>query len=63
MKRWILIVAVVGPGLLAACNSIGVGVGIGVPIGGRGGVGVTIGGSVPLPTRPAEPPASAASAP
>jgi hypothetical protein len=63
MKRWIWIVAIVGPGVLAACNSIGVGVGIGVPIGSRGGVGVTVGGSVPLPTRPADPPASAASAP
>lgn len=49
--------------LLVACGSVGVGIGIGIPIGGHGGVGVTIGGTVPLPARPAEPPASAASAP
>jgi hypothetical protein len=60
-RRWLVVLAA-AISLLAACNSIGVGVGIGVPIG-RGGVGVTVGGSVPLPTRPAEPAASAASAP
>jgi hypothetical protein len=62
MKRW-MVVATAAAALTWGCNSIGVGVGIGVPIGSRGGVGVTVGGSVPLPTRPAEPPASAASAP
>ena len=62
MKRW-MVVATAAAALTWGCNSIGAGVGIGVPIGSRGGVGVTVGGSVPLPTRPAEPPASAASAP
>ncbi len=58
-----LLLASLACALLAACGSIGVGIGIGIPIGGHGGVGVTIGGTVPLPARPAEPPASAASAP
>lgn len=49
--------------LLAACESVGIGVGIGVPIG-RGGVSIGVGGTVPLPqSKPAEPAASAASAP
>jgi hypothetical protein len=48
--------------LLAACGSVGVGVGIGIPIGSRGGAGISIGGTVPLPQK-AEPAASAASAP
>jgi hypothetical protein len=49
--------------LLAGCNSVGIGVGVGFPIGSHGGAGVSIGGTVPLPAKPAEPPASAASAP
>jgi hypothetical protein len=44
---------------LSACGSVGVGLGIGIPIGSRGGVGVSVGGSVPLPAKPAESPASA----
>ncbi len=62
MKR-LFAVLLAAATLLAACESIGIGVGIGVPIGG-GNVGVSVGGSVPLPrSKPAEPPASAASAP
>ena len=49
--------------LLAACESVGVGIGLGIPIGSRGGAGISIGGTVPLPVKPAEPAASAASAP
>lgn len=62
MKRWILVSLAVAT--LAACSSVGVGVGIGFPIGSHGGVGVSVGGTVPLlKPKPAEPPASAASTP
>jgi predicted small secreted protein len=62
MKR-LLALLLAAATLLAACESIGVGIGIGVPIGG-GNVGVSVGGSVPLPrSKPTEPAASAASAP
>ncbi len=64
MKRKTLVGLISLATLAVACNSIGIGVGIGVPIG-RGGVSVGLGGTVPLPTssKPAEPAASAASAP
>jgi predicted small secreted protein len=61
MKK--IVVAVLVGATLAACNSVGIGVGVGFPIGSHGGGGVSVGGTVPLPAKPAEPPASAASAP
>jgi hypothetical protein len=58
---------VVAAGIAAAaligCGSVGVGIGVGFPVGSHGGVGVSVGGTVPLPAKPAQPPASAASAP
>jgi hypothetical protein len=63
MKRGIAVTLLGLAVVAAACESIGVGVGIGIPIGSRGGVGVSVGGTVPLPTRPAEPAASAPKAP
>ena len=35
-------------GLLSACSSLGVGVGIGTGFGGHGGIGVNLGGNIPL---------------
>jgi hypothetical protein len=61
MKRIASLVVVLAA--LTACESVGIGVGIGIPIGSRGGAGITIDGSVPLPGRSAEPAASAPSAP
>ena len=66
MKRGTIVLAlgVITAMLVAACNSvgIGIGVGVGIPIG-RGGVSVGVGGSVPLPSKSAEPAATPASAP
>ena len=50
-------------GGLSACESIGVGLGVGIPIGSRGGAGISIGGTLPFPVRAPEPAASSASMP
>ena len=61
MKRVVGVAVVLAA--LTACESVGIGVGLGIPIGSRGGAGISIGGTVPLPTRSAEPAASAPTAP
>lgn len=61
MKRFVSMAVVLAA--LTACESVGIGLGVGIPIGSRGGAGISIGGTLPLPTRSAEPAASAASAP
>ncbi|MBO7380192.1 MAG: CAP domain-containing protein [Neisseriaceae bacterium] len=38
--------------LLSACSSLGVGVGIGTGFGGHGGIGVSLGGNIPLDKSP-----------
>ena len=60
MKRFIGAVVVLAA--LTACESVGIGVGLGIPIGSRGGAGISVGGTVPLPNRSAEPAASAPTA-
>ena len=57
MKRFVSLAVVLAT--LTACESVGIGLGIGIPIGSRGGAGISIGGTVPLPTRSGEPAASA----